>query len=313
MNTTTAQAAALSCLAALLLVPAGARPAAHKHAARKSAARRPAPAAAPGPAVAAVRLYLAARAGGQADRAYALLSPNTQAQFPASQREQALGRVVLQGPPPALLPIVALFMDVHDTLHFRFRALGPSPDDPSIVLVRAYQVGAPLSTIKTLQVATMADAAAGGAWRVDGEKTAMLADPTLMGHRSNAQQASSASNLKQISLGIIQYVQDNNWVDEVMPYIKSEAVFADPAAPGLKWAYAFNRALSGVSLADLDDPSATVMLFESTDGKKNASDAGGSVPKPGRHTGGTDYAMADGHVKWIGDDGPRPSFEITGK
>lgn len=323
MNTTATRSAALSCLAAaalLLAPPTAAKPAAHKH-----AVHHPAPAAVTNPAVAAVREYLAARAGGEIDRAYALLSANTQAQFPAAQREQMArqftGPDMLRTLPPSVLPVLAMFGDIHDTLHFKFRALGPSPDDPIIVLVRAYQVGAPLSSIQTIRVVTLADAAAGGARRLDGEKTAMLAGPALMGGRSSAQQATSMSNMKQIALGILMYAEDNDhkmpdadkWVDEVMPYIKTESVFADPAAPGLKWAYAFNRALSGVSLADLEDPAGTVLLFESTDGKKNASDRGESLPRPGRHNGGTDYAMADGHVKWVGDDAPRPSFETAGK
>ena len=320
MNTRFTATAALHCLAATLLfaLPLGAKPAAHKR-----AAHHPAPAAAPNPAVAVVREYLAAHAGGQVDRAYALLSADTQALFPAAQREETARH--LTGPevrdlPPALLPVAALFADVHDTLHFKFRAMGPSPDDPSIVLVRAYQAGTPPSTVRTLRLITVADPAAGGALRLDGDKTAMLADPSFKGHRSNAARATSLSNLKQISLGIIQYVQDNDgkmpdadkWVDEVMPFIKTEAVFADPAAPGLKWAYAFNRALSGKRLSDLENPSTTVMLFESTDGKKNAADAGASVPMPGRHSGGTDYAFADGHVRWEAD-GTQPSFLTAGK
>jgi prepilin-type processing-associated H-X9-DG protein len=321
MNATfTATTAALYGLgAALLLAPSAvAKPAAHK-----PAAPRPAPAA-PSPAVALVRLYLAARQAQQEDKAYALLSPNTQTQFPPAQRDQLTRELadpnMFRALPPGVLPVMALFVDVHDTLHFKFRVLGPSLDDPAIVLVRAYQVGAPMSTIQTLQVVTMVDSAAGGALRVDGEKTAMLAAPALMGERAKAMQEASQSNLKQIALGIIMYTQDHNekmpdadkWVSEIMPYVRNEAVFRDPAAPGLKWGYAFNRTLSGVSLADLDEPAQTVLLFESTDGKKNAADAGASVPTPGRHNGGTDYALADGHVKWEAD-GTKPSFLLTGK
>ncbi len=68
MNATFTATAALHCLAALLLAPpAGAKPVTHK-----PAAHHPAPAAAPSPAVAIVREYLAAHAGGQVGRAYAL-------------------------------------------------------------------------------------------------------------------------------------------------------------------------------------------------------------------------------------------------
>jgi len=326
MNATfTAPAPALYWLgAALLLAPAAVAKPTHRPAAHKPAASHSVPVASvPSPAVAIVQQYLAARADGQEDKAYALLSPNTQTQFPPAQRDQLTRELadpsMANGLPPALLPVMALFLDVHDTLHFKFRALGPSPDDPAIVLVRAYQVGAPMSTVKTLQIVTAADPAT-GALRVDGEKTAMLAAPEVMLARNQALQEASQSNLKQLSLGIIQYTQDHDekmpdadkWVSEIMPYVKSEAVFRDPAAPGLKWGYAFNRTLSGVSLADLDEPAQTVLLFESTDGKKNAADAGASLPSPGRHNGGTDYALADGHVKWEAD-GTKPSFLLTGK
>lgn len=323
MNATfPATTAALYCLgAALLLAPSAmAKPAAHRPAAHK-----PKPvAAAPDPAVALVQQYLAAREAQQEDKAYALLSPNTQAQYPAGQRDQITRQLTdpntVNVMPPALLPVMALFVDVRNTLHFKFRALGPSPDDPAIVLVRAYQVGMPLSTVQTLQIATVADPAAGGALRLDGEKTALLAAPALMGERARAMQEASQSNLKQLALGVIQYTQDHDeklpdadkWVDEIMPYVKLQAVFRDPAAPGLRWGYAFNRTLSGVALADLDAPAATVLLFESTSGKKNASDTGESIPMPGRHSSGTDYALADGHVSWEAD-GAKPSFLLTGK
>lgn len=338
MNATfTATTAALYCLAAaLLLAPAAvAKPGAHKPAPRKPVTIVPAPVAAapspavpspaaPSPAEAVVQQYLAARADRQEDKAYALLSSNTQTQYPAGQREELAKQLIdpsaASAMPPALVPVMALFVDTRDALHFKFRVLGPSPDDPAVVLVRAYQVGMPLSTVRTLQIVTAADAAAGGALRVDGEKTAMRAAPEMMLARSQALQEASQSNLKQLSIGILQYAHDHDdklpdadkWVTQIMPYVQSEAVFRDPAAPGQKWGYAFNHTLSGIALDDLDDPAATVLLFESTCGKKNASDTGDSLPARGHHSGGTDYALADGHIKWEAD-GAKPSFALTGK
>jgi len=285
----------------------------------------PGAAAADTPTVAVVRQYVAAHLAGKGDAAYALLSPDTQVQFPAGGREQLARDLtrpeMLKSLPPALLPVVALFADIHDTLHFKFRVLGASPGDPSVVLVRTYQVGTPAESVKVLKVATVSDPAAGGVIRVDGEKTMLLAAPEMAGMRAKAQQAASQSNLKQIALGIIQYTQDNDehlpdadkWVDEIMPYVKSEAIFRDPSAPaGEKWSYAFNRTLSRAPVAQLDSPASTVMLFESSKGTKNASDTGESVPNPGRHSGGTDYALADGHVKWLAD-GTKLSYTLSGK
>ena len=305
-----------------LAASAHAKPALHRAASAPAAPT----ATAPSPALAAVQQFLAVRLT-QPDRAYALLSAETQAQFPADGRDQLLRSVTDPASaslPPALLPVVALFADTRDTLHFKFRALGVSPDDPAIVLVRAYQVGTPLSTVSVLKVVTGADSE-GGPLRINGLKTAVLAAPELMQGRAADMKAASQSNLKQLALGIMQYAQDHDdklpdadrWATEIQPYvtspyIKADKVFQDPAMLGGKWGYAYNRTLSGVSLSDLDDPAATVLLFESTAGRKNAADAGESLPPVGRHSGGTNYAFADGHIQWR-SDGSRPSFALTGK
>ncbi len=285
-----------------------------------------APAAVPDtPAVAVVRQYVAARLAGQVDPAYALLSTATQAQLPKDQIDKfAESKTLVQdisSVPPGVKPLIALMMDFHNVLHFKFRVLGASPLDASVVLVRAYQVGTPLSSALVMKVATSSDAAANGAIRIESEKTLMLNDPSFPKQRTTAQQATSESNLKQLALGIMQYTQDHDerlpdadkWVDEIYPYVKSEAIFRDPSAPaGEKWSYAYNRTLSGVSLAKLDSPASTVMLFESNTGLKNASDTGESIPLPGRHQGGTDFSYADGHVKWYAD-GTKLSFLLNGK
>ena len=304
-----------------------AKPTKHPHAApktpSKSAPKPVTTAAAPTPAVILVQQYLDARANEQEDSAYKMLSTETQSQFPADQREQMAKSMTdptaLKQMPAGVLPIVALFADIHNTLHFKFRALGPSPDDPAIVLVRAYQVGTPVSTVKTLQVVTVPDPAIPDALLIDGVKTATLAAPEMMLARDKAQQTASLSNLKQIAVGIMLYAKDHNevlpdadqWVDQIMPYVKTESVFRDPSAPDQKWSYAFNSNLSGVTLSDLDSPAATVLLFESDADKKNDSGEGDSVPAPGRHSKGTDYAFADGHVKWL-DDTTKPSYSLHG-
>lgn len=288
-----------------------------------------APAAAPDtPAVAVVRQYVAARLAGQVDPAYVLLSVGSQTQFPKGIIDQYA--TYLQSDaflhdtksfPAGFKPLIALFTDYRNVMHFKFRVLSASPTDPSVVLVRAFQVGSPPDSVRVLNICTTTDTAANGAIRLDSEKTMMLIDPIFPKQRTAVQRASSSSNLKQLALGIIQYVQDHDeklpdadkWVDEIYPYIKSEAIFRDPSAPaGEKWSYAYNRTLSGVSLVKFDSPATTVMLFESNLGVKNANDTGESIPVPGRHQGGTDYALADGHVKWFAD-GTKLSFLLSGK
>lgn len=272
------------------------------------------------PAVAVVRQYLDARAAGQATRSYALLSALSQEGLPLNREPEMLKEVLSPATqlPAGVLPMIAFFVDFHDTLHFKFRVLGAFGDDPSVVLVRAYQAGKPLSTVKTLKIVTLADPLAGGARRIDGVRTSTIffPDGSEFSHR-----VASQLNLKQIAVGIIQYTQDHDekmpdaakWVDEIMPYVKSEAVFHDPSAPdSQKWSYAYNRTLSHQPLAALDYPAHTILLFESSLGVKNASDTGQSVPLPGRHISGTDYVTADGHTQWF-PDGTKLSYQLDGK
>lgn len=294
------------------------------------AAAAPAPLTAPAadtPAVAAVRKFLNARAAGNSDAVDTLLSAGTRAQLSALQAEGQGDKLIkamttpagLASIPPGALPVLALFADRHDVLRFRFRALGPDATDPAVVLVRTYQVGTPLSTVSVLKVVTVPGPA--GSPLLDAEKTAELVSPQITRMRSTAQQTASQSNLKQLSLGILQYTQDHDetlpdaehWMDEILPYVKTESLFHDPSSPeDQPYGYAFNKALSKAKVAQLDAPAATVLLFESTLGVRNAADTGQSVPRPGHYSGGTDYAFTDGHVKWQ-KDGAALSYSLNGK
>ncbi len=290
------------------------------------------------PAVAAVRQFLADRAAGHWDAAYQRLSADTHQTISAA--EFAKGRTPYvsdtRGASPAFIGVASLFLDTHNTQHYTFTVLGPDPAAPGGVLVRA---ASSAKAPATLRIATVTGPGT-PAPRLDFFGSLKRTDPMQFARSNeNAKRATSQSNLKQLSLGIIQYAFDHDnhlpdadtWVDEILPYVKDKTLFRDPSAPaGEEYSYAFNRALSGAVL-DTPDPqgfvinsvrssdggnkapaASTVMLFESTAGVKNASDTGQSVPKPGRHLGGTDYAFADGHVRWL-PDGTLPSFALTGK
>jgi prepilin-type N-terminal cleavage/methylation domain-containing protein/prepilin-type processing-associated H-X9-DG protein len=114
--------------------------------------------------------------------------------------------------------------------------------------------------------------------------------PVFAQAREKARQASCISNLKQIGLGITQYIQDYDetypprilnpagspygWADAIQPYIKSTQLFqcpsearrpgADPNAGGYT-DYWYNASLGNptgfvrLSLASLEAPSLTVM------------------------------------------------------
>lgn len=286
-----------------------------------------APAAPAGtPAVSVVRQFLADRAAGRYEAAYALLSARSRQYIPADKF--AAGIMNGQLPPSdipgmtdSLFGLLVLLTDTHNTLHDTFTVVGPDPADGHAVLVRVNPpAGASGVPAVMLRLLTATDPAA-HVPRLDVYGSLERAAPKLFtGVRETPKRPSSQDNLRNLSLSIIQYAQDNGvmpdadkWVDEIMPFVKSRANFHDPSAPpGQAWSYAYNRALSHTPLAQFDRLTPIVMLFESTLGTKNASDAGESVPHPGRHSGGSYYAFADGHVKWFAD-GTKLSYKLSGK
>ncbi len=95
--------------------------------------------------------------------------------------------------------------------------------------------------------------------------------PVFAKVRGNARLASCESNVKQISLGLVQYEQDNNdkfppsaaaYKDAVFPYIKIEQVFHCPADEGGGVDYALNTKLQGVSLEKISHPDLVVAIYE---------------------------------------------------
>lgn len=276
------------------------------------------------PAVAVVREFLADRAAGKYDAAYALLSANSQltTSLKSIEKGDPTAAHDFQGWPAPALGLLVFFFDTHNTLNYTFTVIGPDPLDPNSVLVRAVPPAeAAAGSAATLRLLTVSDPATHTA-RLDVLGAVQRAAPKeFVAEREKAQMATSISNLKQLALGVIQYTQDHDermpdadkWVDEIMPYVQAEALFHDPSAlTSQKWSYAYNRTLSHQPLAALDSPAQTIMLFESSKGIKNASDTGQSVPVPGRHLGGTDYVTADGHAQWF-KDGTKLSYRLDGK
>jgi prepilin-type processing-associated H-X9-DG protein len=153
-----------------------------------------------------------------------------------------------------------------------------------------------------------------GTWRVDlnASTLATTGHPCFLLQRAamgeeGAQQAACLSNLKQIGLGILMYAQDHDeklpsadkWTDEIMPYIKNEAILKCPSAPDLACAYALNKKIAGKSLGEIANPATTVLVFESTKGARNFSDAMATLDPKGRHNGGNNFVYTDGHAKWV--------------
>ena len=117
--------------------------------------------------------------------------------------------------------------------------------------------------------------------------------PVFAKAREKARQSSCASNMKQLGIAFMQYVQDNNerfpsvhavtanndyvggWANVIYPYVKSVGTYAcpDDSSPSPKVSYAMNYAIwnddfwgpiaKGAKLNIFAGPASTVLLYES--------------------------------------------------
>ena len=132
--------------------------------------------------------------------------------------------------------------------------------------------------------------------------------PVFARARENARRSSCQSNLKQIGLGVLQYVQDyderyptgnagtaafgnrRGWAGNIYPYVKSKQIFVCPSdvtsASGNNTpiSYALNRSISGnpvtaasggLSIAEFESTAKTVMNFEVSGRTGDVSDPKG--------------------------------------
>jgi prepilin-type processing-associated H-X9-DG protein len=142
--------------------------------------------------------------------------------------------------------------------------------------------------------------------RLEDSPIFSLLVPMFIQGRGQAQQAACMSNLKQIGLAFMMYVADHDevlpgedWVEEVYPYLKNRQVFICPSREAILVGYAFNEALVGVNLADIEAPAETVLAFESNIGGDAPVGGADDVPPNGVHEGGVNVVFADAHVKWM--------------
>lgn len=211
--------------------------------------------------------------------------------------------------------------------------------------------------------------------------------PVFAKAREKARQASCQSNEKQLALGLLQYVQDNDetfppgangggrgWAGEIYTYVKSTGVYKCPddptpvnfnlasnlTPPHVPVSYGMNTNLAaprqGGTLAAQAAPASTVMLFEVIQSVADVTNplegdsVGGTGPDGGgagwidavcaspstvplydtgvlgnppyrngcnngdynkdfgRHTDAANYALGDGHVKYIRSNKVSPGY-----
>ena len=156
--------------------------------------------------------------------------------------------------------------------------------------------------------------------------------PVFARAREKARQSSCTSNVKQIALGVLMYVQDyderfpperngvdgptwyrtgnivyttyGNYQPLIFPYVKNYQVFMCPSsersddAERFAYDYAMNSSLSTgtppVKLGQIEYPSQTLMIGDST---YEWIDRAARISA--RHNGGAVLGFCDGHAKWM--------------
>jgi prepilin-type N-terminal cleavage/methylation domain-containing protein/prepilin-type processing-associated H-X9-DG protein len=165
--------------------------------------------------------------------------------------------------------------------------------------------------------------------------------PVFARARENARRTSCASNLKQLGLGIMQYIQDYDetypcvylwaadsqgryWTHDIYPYVKSTQVYVCPssnangkfdinnlgqAQTSVRYGMNNNAFGSGTTqptkAAQITQPAQLLMLTDTenriTGWNSFMSDVGNHTMSF-RHFEGANVAFVDGHVKWLKEE-----------
>ena len=157
--------------------------------------------------------------------------------------------------------------------------------------------------------------------------------PVFARAREKARQSSCLSNTKQIALAVMMYAQDYDerilayrqeggayydWEHLLQPYVKNSQIFVCPSAgervsgnPSYGWNYSY---LAWPSLAQISKPAETILFSGSMWRIIYNPSLYSYQPTPGnvywecnaaglRHNGGTNIGWADGHAKWMSENG----------
>lgn len=111
---------------------------------------------------------------------------------------------------------------------------------------------------------------------------------------SNGLQSETATRLKQLGLGVMQFVQDyeenlnfgpNDFQRKLQPYLKNTDVFRSPVTGR---PFVMNPALSGMNLSQIAAPARTVLFYEGSNGRLFFSPDGTAA-----------ILFMDGHVGYV--------------
>ncbi len=163
--------------------------------------------------------------------------------------------------------------------------------------------------------------------------------PVFARAREKARQSSCLSNVKQLSLGLMQYSQDYDeqwvpaaqygnpnpppayltWPGLIQPYVKNLQVHTCPSDKTHGWngglsnttnvGYGYNRRLSALEIGKVKQPAQLCLLADAGFLTDNVTkyylvdesvDTSDNAPPPDSlHNDGANFGFADGHGKWL--------------
>ena len=161
---------------------------------------------------------------------------------------------------------------------------------------------------------------AGPGWTIDLTRPIVNIDPTtpnaLDAATDEAAKTACQDQLRRIATAFQMYAaasedilpMANEWADRIRPFLPPGTSLHCNSGTGEGIAYAMNSNLAGKKLRQVDNPSSTPLLYESTLGSANPAGVGEGWPSPTVHAVGNMVLYADGSVRpALG----KPSFAVT--
>jgi prepilin-type processing-associated H-X9-DG protein len=128
---------------------------------------------------------------------------------------------------------------------------------------------------------------------------------------------SCLSNVKQIGTAFDMYLQDyddrlppnSDWTSRLFPYLRNERLLQCPSVAGPEvhdysrtsglssFGYAYNSKLAEATQKEIGNAKSRVLIYDSTNLARDASDLVTSLPDPPRHQGRNNIGYADGHAR----------------
>ena len=131
--------------------------------------------------------------------------------------------------------------------------------------------------------------------------------PALSKAKGRAQSISCMNNVRQLTLAVMIYANDNkgvlppatNWCDAIQPNVGSPRTFQCLSGDqSQRSQYGLNARLAGLGDTNFVNPATLVLVFE-IDGGWNATGGPELLPKSSRHGKGVVIGFADGHAELV--------------